>query len=292
MYIEKIGIVVLSFENIEDTVECIDSINNAESGEYDIQIYLVENSEDQNYLESILSRTKVDHHISIDNNGYANGNNIGIRKALQNGCDYILVINNDTVVNKDFLLPLIGVLKCHKKRISAPVIHRYSDSSIWSSGGIYRNILCDYVMVNDNIYSNRNAEFVTGCCFATTKELLQEIGVLNENYFMYNEDAEFCHRARMSGADLLVVQASKILHKISSTSGVDSPFQLYYTYRNRIAFAYEKFLGVHRIYAVLINKMKALYRGFKFLFVGKKDCAQALVYAVYDAGRHSGHYRY
>ena len=287
----KVGIVILEYKSVEDTVECLNSIYDSISSEF-AEVYLVDNSETNEYTNKIKELTNVKNIILIKNNGYSHGNNIGIKKALKDGCKYVVVINNDTIVDNGFLDPLVNALEKDPYQIVAPVIYRANSKRIWSSGGVYRKLLCDYAMRNDAIIKNRKTDFVSGCCFATSKEVFERVGLLNEDLFMYNEDAEFCHRAHIKGINIVVIHDSIIFHKVSKSTGINSPFQLYYTYRNRLIFASKFYKGIIRWYAILVNKVKIIYRYFRFKKTRNNACCEALLYAIKDYKTKIGRTRY
>lgn len=289
---QRVAIVILSYNNIDDTIECIKSINKAHFSKC-MDIFLIDNSSTDDYLNQILSKVDVFYSTRSDNKGYSHGNNIGIKEALQLGYPYIMILNNDTIVDEDFIDPLIKMLNSDSKAgIVAPLIKRYVDKKIWSSGGQFRRWLYNYEMKNNAINSDNKCSFITGCCFIAKSELFNEVGLLKEEYFMYNEDAEFCHRIDRIGKNNYVLKDSIILHKVSISSEVGSPFQLYYLYRNRIAFAYQEFLGLEKEYAVFINCLQALYRIFRLLLNGDKLGARAVRYAIGDARNINGRGRY
>lgn len=288
---EKVAFVILTYKNIVDTIECVQSIKGTLLDEFQKTIIVIDNSEVTSYLDEI-KKDKSIYCYSVKNEGYSAGNNYGIKKAIEAGCEYIVVINNDTIVEKDFALPLLTFLKNNKKSIVAPVIMSYYDRTIWSSGGKYRCLLKDYKMLNNPIKRIRKTDFATGCCFATTKEVFDEIGYLKEEYFMYNEDAEFCHRANKNHISIFVLPDSVIFHKISASTAPNSPFQLYYIYRNRIIFAREEYSGLSKIYAVFINIIKAHYRYFSYKLKHKNKEAMAVLFAIKDSKASRGRYRY
>lgn len=290
---KKIGVVILSYRNIDDTIECIKSIRNCKSEKARIEIYLIDNSEDRSYIESILKAVEVDYSFTTRNDGYAKGNNVGIKNALHNGCNYIIVLNNDTIVEDDFVDPLIEALESDKSiALAAPLIISFYNNTVWSSGGKYRRLLCDFVMSSKPISEDTEAEFITGCCFAIKAETIKKIGLLSEKYFMYSEDADYCYRILKSGYKNKVIKNSKIYHKVSNSSGIESPFQMYYIHRNRILFANECYSGIHKVYAISINILKALYWIVRLKAKGNNEGAKAVEYAINDALKRTGRYRY
>lgn len=290
--LEKVAIVILSYNNVKDTVECIKSIySNIERNLF--EIFLIDNSTDEYYLKNIESKVNVYFSAKVNNNGYSHGNNVGIRKAISLNFKYIMILNNDTIVTRDCLQKLIDKVNNDENiGIVAPLIKRYSDNKIWSSGGSYRKLLCNYQMTSKYITSDAECEFLTGCCFLAKSILFQNIGLLKEDYFMYNEDSEFCHRLKMYGYKNYLVKNSVVLHKVSVSSEANSPFQLYYIYRNRIGFCYYEFKGLKRIYAINVNKLQALYRYLILKKEGQRKEAKAVYYAILDYKKINGKGRY
>lgn len=280
---DKIGIIILSYNNSVDTIECLNSLNAVDCDQCNFEIIIVDNSKTDLYAQEIQKACpNISVVIRCENNGYSAGNNIGIKRAISDGCEFIIVLNNDTTVDSLFYKPLIEELKQNKNQIVAPIIYNYYSKKVWSSGGRFRRLLGDYCMLYDKIDKKRKASFISGCCFATTKYVFEKIGYLNEDYFMYCEDTDFCKRASEFGCKMLVLPDSIIFHKAGISSKKNNAFQLYYIYRNRIYFAYSMFRGVYRLYAVFVNKFRALLKALLYLIRRKKDYYHALIFAIKD----------
>ena len=144
----------------------------------------------------------------------------------------------------------------------------------------------------DDFKGIRKTEFVSGCCFATSARVFSKIGLLNEDYFMYCEDNEFCRRVSNNGFDIYVIRESQIYHKVGVSTKGYNEFQLYYIYRNRINFCYSFFKGFNKFYRVLINKLRARWKMLLFLLQNKKSFAQALAFAIKDSRDIRGCRRY
>lgn len=290
----KTAFVILSYKNVEDTVECINSIMSINTPKSDYAIILIDNSEDgQKSLNDIKSRTNVDYAIATSNNGYSHGNNIGIRIAYENKFDYICVINNDTIVSSNFLDELLSVITSNKSKTAlvAPLIYTYSDGEIWSSGGYYNAFRCNYVMTREQIQEVREAEFINGCCILFHRELIDLIGYMDEDYFMYNEDSDWCYKIAKLGLKNYVVPKSNIYHKVSSSSGANSPFQLYYIYKNRFLFIKKSKKGFAKVIAYSMNFVQAFIRMLQYSIKDPK-CGKALWHAICDAPCVIGRGRY
>lgn len=175
------------------------------------------------------------------NYGFSEGNNIGIRYSLKNlKSDYILLLNNDTVVDKYFLQELIEVSTINNNiGIMGPTVYFYhSKNQIQSAGATInwkrgnstlntKNKRSEFKQFND-------VDYVSGCAFFSRTEIFKEIGLLNSNYFAYWEETDFCIRASKRGYKVINVPSSKIWHKVSFST--KKSFYYYYMTRNMFWF--------------------------------------------------------
>lgn len=175
------------------------------------------------------------------NLGFAEGNNIGMRYAYEVlESDYILLLNNDTVVEKDFLIKMVQAGEADRQvGIVGPKIPYYDNpSKNWYCKGIvnwfsiniaYHGERCDS-KTTDN-------DYITGCAMLVKRDVVKKVGYLNENLFLYFEDADFNLRAKNSGFSLVVEPSAIVYHKVSITSNTfyKSKSQYYFS-RNRIWF--------------------------------------------------------
>ncbi len=154
------------------------------------------------------------------NLGFAAGNNAGIKQALAKGADYVLLLNNDTLVESDFLAELVRVGEGNPGiGILCPLIFEGDRKSIWFSGG-----KIDWWRMKSHHQrrrlkgSPRGSEIITGCAMFIKARVFEKVGFLDEDYFLYWEDSDFSLRARGRGFKLVVVPRSKIYHlEVSET---------------------------------------------------------------------------
>ncbi len=183
-----------------------------------------------------------------DNYGFAEGNNIGIRFALNNlNSDYILLLNNDTVVDPYFLNELISIAESNSHiGVLGPTVYEYkSPQEIQSAGAkIYWN---KGEVINLTSHENKSRESkypsepedvdcVIGCALLAKNELFYKIGYLNKDYFAYLEETEWCVRANRALYRIVYVPKGKIWHKGGATSNKITGFTLYHHTRNKFWF--------------------------------------------------------
>jgi len=217
-------ILVQAKENIEDLMQCLKSVNKTEYDNF--YAILVNNGVKSLNLRQLLNN-KYQYRFDIKilktktNLGFAGGNNVGIRQALLDKSDYILLLNNDTIVDKDFLSNLINFMMNEKEvGIVGPVILRYSDNKIESAGGIINLWRGEAPLLNYNkelscLEGNyKKVDYVSGCAMLIRPKVFEILGLLNEDYYpIYYEDTEFCYKAKLNGIKVYCFYKSKIWHK-------------------------------------------------------------------------------
>lgn len=277
----KIVILILNWNGWQDTLECLESVYQIDYENFDV--ILVDNhshdysldkiraycageleveSEFLNYqiknkpikvLEFYENETTSfnDFHELIiiknrKNYGFPGGNNVGIKLALENlDPDYILLLNNDTIVDQHLLKNLVQEGQKNKKvGILGPKIYYYDEPEvIWSAGckiswKLARGIQIGSGELDQGQYDYiREVEYVSGSAFLIKTEVIRKIGLMDENYFLYFEESDWTLRANEAGFKSLYVPEAKVWHKVSrSGGGMSKPVGLYYITRNRWIF--------------------------------------------------------
>jgi len=218
------NVVILNWNGYEDFKECIKSLQ--KEAYKNFQIVLVDNGSEINEAELLENDFPAIKSIRIEENlGFSGGNNIGIKYSLGQSTDFILLLNNDTIVETNFLEPLVEkMLQDNQVGIVAPQINYYSARNrVWSAGGKIRKIrasgFADFDKIESYLSSNeRQVDFVSGCCMLVRREVFEKIGLFDENYFLYVEDTDFCHRVTEAGYKIYVTPKSKIYHKVNSST--------------------------------------------------------------------------
>lgn len=176
------------------------------------------------------------------NAGFGGANNIAIKKACEKGYDYVLLINPDTIVDRDMLTTLFSFSSgCE---ILSPTIYADKEYSVpWYCGGV---IDYDKIQVRQDLYkSNLNqrrckkkyeVDFVSGCCMLIPTDVFRKIGIFDDGYFLYYEDVDFCIRAKKANISMRYVTDAKMWHRIGGSNhdgGDNTILSQYYAYRNR-----------------------------------------------------------
>lgn len=234
----KVAIVLLNWDGLTDTLQCLASIANLEYSNYAVVVVDNGSAEDpssiiQEFPQTLLIRNK-------ENEGFCRGNNIGISKAAALGADYCWILNNDTEVASDSLGKLVAVLD--RERGVAAVTNRidyfYDKRLCWFAGGIFRNGLPAHRgFFAENVQSDSFAtEYLSGCSFLARTSVLQAMQGFDEKYFCYNEDIDLSVRLVRRGLGIGYVNDAVVWHKVSRSTGETSPIKLYYKHRNMLYF--------------------------------------------------------
>ena len=235
-----VTIVVLTWENYEETADCLDSLESISYDNY--RVVVVDNGSEDGSAERIASEYDWCTVIQNDENiGFAPGNNVGISHALETETDYVLLLNDDTIVTEDFLDPLVETMERYDRVAAVGGLNLLPDSGeihnagyrfhpwLAAKGNLHRE------PVSDEPYP---VDFVQSCLVLLNPEFLKEIGLLNENYFLGMEDVDLAWKARAKGWKVLVDPDSRIYHRVGETS-TSSPFSVYHKVRNKCQFASE-----------------------------------------------------
>lgn len=242
MSIPKVTIIILNWNGKEDTLECLSSVSNINYFNYELVI--VDNGSSDDSVDSIRSQFPQVHIIETGKNlGFAEGNNVGIRYALSCGADYILVLNNDTWVEKDFLKHLVSeaVNTDNQFVYGSAIYYAEPDNMIWFAGAKWNNdkLTFDFPLQNslsDHLPSRPfESDYICGAALFFHRSIPEQIGLLDEKFFLVWEESDWCYRARKAGYPSLIVPDSKIWHKIGVSFGSESsPLRLFFSARNRL----------------------------------------------------------
>lgn len=275
----KLVTVILEYQNPKMTLETINSVLKASlPNNVKQRIVVVDNSPvpDGSLKKALKKYKNVKLITTLQNTGFAAGNNLGISYGLKHKADYFLLLNNDVLVERRFLRHLLAA----KADLAVPKIYfakgyeyhkdRYREDElgkvIWYAGGKFdwhevfgRHLGVDEVDTGQ--YDKTKAvDFANFCCVLIKRKVIDKIGRLDPAYFLYWEDADFSHRAQMAGFRQVFVPQSQIWHKSSGSSGSGSKIHDYYLTRNRLVFGF-KYAGLRTKFALLRQSLRQLAGG-------------------------------
>lgn len=240
----RVVIILLSYNHSELTQACLDSLLKIDYPAYEILV--VDNGSTDGAAEEIRGRYPQVGFIQNETNlGFVGGNNIGLRYAQSVEADYALLLNNDTEVAADFLSRLVSAAEADASvGVAGPTIYYYDRPNVvWSAGGAIdwrrgstRMVGLDETDRGQFGLEARPMDFVTGCALLVKMAAVKQAGALDERFFAYYEETEWCVRIARAGYKIVHVPLSKVWHKISPVSRAASPSVHYYMTRNRLLF--------------------------------------------------------
>lgn len=266
---KSIAVVLVDWNGADVTRQCIYSLNGINPltlGK--VKIIVVDNGSEQPVKDVLGNEaTHVIFLRSETNLGFAGGNNIGIRYALEQGFDYTLLLNNDTTVDAGFLQPMVEVLENNQKvaAVQPKIYFAHNKKLLWNAGNKFDPIFGTTSTRGYKQYDQGQFDevatmpWLTGCCMLIKNDVLKTMGpvYLNETFKTYFEDVEFSFRLRNAGYELMYVPASTIWHiggysaeRNSGKEGKKFPEIVYLHTRNKIwiaranAYAFTKSLAM------------------------------------------------
>ncbi|CAN7441831.1 glycosyltransferase family 2 protein [Caballeronia sp. LjRoot31] len=256
------------------------------------RLYVIDNGAKD--TGSVLSRElstqyNIDTEIVFNNAnvGVARGNNQGIQMALDDGCEYVLLANNDIEFrNPTAVSNLLWRATAAGALASVPKIIYHGTNQIWCAGGWFSRLkgitphigyqLEDRGQFDEEMFT----EYAPTCFMLLHKSVFDRVGLMDEKYFVYYDDSDFVWRMNDAKIQLLYVPTSCIAHKVAvSTGGKESPFTLYYTSRNRVYFSRKHLPFAHSTIAITYSIVGMAVRCVKF-----SPAARMSVFKGFKAG--------
>ena len=237
----KVFVSLVNYNGYRDTLECIQSLQMIDYQNY--QIIVVDNNSTDESFSVFSERFKDDKSVilihSNTNGGFSAGNNIAFHKAVENDADYVLLLNNDTIVEPDFLSVMMEAAKGNERAVVAPLIlYNSARDLIWYAGGEFdtRTGLSHHFFWNKSVHEvslhERRVSFISGCCCLIPISVVSKVGYMDERFFLYAEDIDYCCRISSAGYEMLFVPKAVIYHKVSASTNKSSDFSTALSTRN------------------------------------------------------------
>ena len=239
----KVAVIIVNWKKYDITSSCIESILNSTNSNF--KIILVDNESDNKKVKNFKYKNEIEIIQNKKNEGFSKANNIGIDYALKNNYDYTILINNDTIVEKNLIEVLLKTAQAKNLSVLQPLILKYCGKEIWNAGGrinyFFGNFITRKKVGNSLNSSHELTEWLTGCCCLFKTKIFKEIGKLDESFFAYYEDVDFSLRLKKRGYKIGFTSKTHIYHyesfsSISNNSkgGKLSPYIHYLNIRNHI----------------------------------------------------------
>jgi len=271
----RVVTIIVNWNAPEDTVACLDSLINHEecneivlidngSGDDSVAIFIAWAAKKELSFKVVSTlagfNTSVGAVLTLlplqENLGFGVANNLGMEYALRTGADYVLILNNDTVVTPGFLRQLLNTAIRNDRLGIIGCTIRYFDhpDQVWFSGGKIDAFRGAFYHEHNICNGIINTDFVTGCLMLIPCYVLQEIGLFDERFFLNVEDIELSSRISAAGYKLLVDCNTVIFHKVSvSIGGLYSFKNQYYFHRNRFIYFNDRLRGWKKLFFWLLQ---------------------------------------
>jgi GT2 family glycosyltransferase len=280
-------VVILNWNLKEDTAECIASLLCSRYPSCDILV--VDNASTDGSIDFLRSRFPQIWILGNKTNlGYAGGTNRGIQYAMDRGAAYILLLNNDTVVADDMIQTLVAAVEADPTiGVAGPAVLYYgSPDRLWYLGHKESRWLPVPRPLRPNSSTGPlEVDYLSGCGMLVRRTLFRTVGLLDERYFMYYEDADFCRRARKVGYRIVAVPEARMWHKVSRSASKDPSGIAYIRTRNRIAFYRRHPHGPSPLLTALYLAGSVTLAALRALIQGQDRVARSLVRGCCDGYR-------
>lgn len=292
---QQVSTVVLNWNGAGETIACVRSLLAA--GAAPGSIIVVDNGSEDNSV-AVLRAELGDAARLLEspvNLGFAGGVNLGIQAALDDGADWVLLINNDTRADANFYRTLLEGAQAHPDyAILAPLI-LYHDrpDRIWSLG----DRLIPGTLITRSLHRNRQVperlpsfvpvDFLNACCLLVRRDVFETIGLFDPAYFMYGEDVDFCWRARRAGFLLGCVTTARIWHKVSWSTSPTSPQTRRWRMVNQIRFYRSAARGPQKTLMWAFTLVRAVLLAARNAGGGRRSLAVATLQAWWEGWRMS-----
>jgi GT2 family glycosyltransferase len=247
----RIAVIVVNWNQQEVTLECLASLR---AQDYpSAEVILVDNGSYDGTVDTVRAQfPEVTVFQNAENLGFVGGNNVGITHALTAGADYIMLLNNDTIVDRSMLNVLIAGMESDTSiGIAGPKMLYFDQPTvIWCAGNSINWRTGDSVRMHaeepDGAVSDvqQDVDYITGCGICLRREVVERIGLLDERFFIYYEETDWCMRARAEGWRTVSMPRARLWHKVSAAMGTTSPATDYYMTRNCLLFLVKNRHGV------------------------------------------------
>ena len=231
----RVAVVVLNWNHLEETRACLRSVFAARG---DQAVILVDNASDEDPAELVREFPRLRLARQSRNLGYAGGNNAGLRLAFEAGADYVLILNNDVVIEPDMIVELLDVAERYPRAcfVTARVLQPDSDRAYWD-GGIIDWARGDVWHTSEQLPRRDGiveSQWSNGCALLVRAVAAKQIGLMDDSLFLYYEDVDWSARATLAGWQHLVALKAVCTHGVSkSTGGMQAPASRFYFARNR-----------------------------------------------------------
>ncbi|KFD38704.1 glycosyltransferase family 2 protein [Schleiferia thermophila] len=292
-----VSVLSVNFNQTQMTLELIDSLKKVSYP--NVEIVIVDNGSEKDSPDAIPKTFPEIKFVKTGKNlGFAGGNNFGLKHCTG---EYIFFVNNDVLVTPGFLEPLVTHFQQHPEcGMASPRIVYHQPPGLLQYAGTtpinpytVRNKGIGYKEPDVGQYRDiRPTSYIHGAAMMVPRKVIEKVGEMYEDYFLYYEEVDWNERIRKAGYEIWYVGTSQIIHRESVSVGGMSPLKVYYLNRNRLLFARRNFSGTRLLSAWIFFTLVSMpVNTFRFLSKGEYRLLKALWKAFFWNLTHSAKVR-
>lgn len=287
-HLPLVYVMTLSWNRRSETLACLRSMTELKYSNK--RLLLVDNGSSDGTPQAVRKQyPHVELVVNEDNLGFAAGCNLGLRYALEQGADHVLLLNNDTEVESVALNRLLA-LSGPDVGIVAPKIY-YADepNRIWSAGAEQHPLTLEKTGdargdIDQGQWEKAlERDYITGCALLLSRDLLVKVGLFDERFFMYYEDSDLCLRGRSAGFRILLAPQAHVWHRVAvSSGGTDSPQERYWMARSSVLFFHKHVQGARWLIVLPYRIASAIKSTLRLITRGRAQAARAYLHGLRD----------
>lgn len=257
-------IVILTWNHLERTLNCLKSLDTQDYPSAFWKTVVVDNASTDDTVATIREAfPQIDVVVNPVNLGYAAGNNVGLRCAMDHyHPKYVFVVNNDVVLDRHALSSLVSAAEENPDAgfLGPKILQSDQPHVLQSAGTVVTKWGRVYQIGLDQLDQGQfdvqcEVDSLVGCATLIRTALLDRIGLLDERYYLYHEDIDWCIRAHKAGFKVLFVPTAKVWHRSSNIRDADLPYMKYYMTRNSFLMLRKNDFGARAIFRELIQQL-------------------------------------
>ena len=237
----RVFVIILNYNGKDFLKKCLESVYLDDYPNKEV-VVVDNNSQDNSFDEARVAYARFHFIKNTKNIGFSAGNNVAIRWAIEKKADFVFLLNNDALLGKGAIKNLVDEMQNNPELgMVSPLIYFGKSKKIWFSGGRINWLK----MRVEHRNSQLNTDYITGCAMMIRESVFRKIGLLDEKYFLYYEDADFSYRAKLNGFGLKVIKTAEVYHFEKSSENIN---KIYYLVLSAIIFFRKNSNSIIRFY--------------------------------------------
>jgi GT2 family glycosyltransferase len=284
-----VAVVILNWNGGDDTLQCLASVSGIDYR--NLSIIVVDNGSTDGSVAAVRARYReIDIIENCRNLGYAGGNNVGIRRALENDADFLLILNNDTRVAPDLIDRFVDSARRYPDAgiFSARVMYWDRPDTVWFDGARWNDSKARMEWPGQGLpeaglpAQEHESDYASGAAMFLRAEVIKQIGCLDEKYYLVWEEADWCFRARQASWKCMVVPSAKVWHKIGVSFGSEaSPLRTYFSIRNQLLWS-ERHASLSARFRIWLRMVRRLVPRLMFNANARVPFTKKAIWGVRD----------